>query len=99
MRMELCDSVEFLRSWQAWFLCFNGIQTFLVYLLPKPPLLKNNSDTIKSIAWWGVMRFISFFKNISLKMNTIERLEFELAYNDITDQHSSHYPHFSHLMN
>ena len=34
----------------VWFLCFKGISSFMGYLMPKPSLLTNSSDTIKPIA-------------------------------------------------
>ena len=37
----------------------NGMSTFLCYLMPKPPLWKNSSDTIWPIAE-RIRRFISF---------------------------------------
>ena len=30
----------------VWVLCFNGISTFVGYLMPKPVFKKNSSDTI-----------------------------------------------------
>ena len=40
---------------------------------------------------WDDNEIRTFSKGISLKMNVIERLEFELAYSDVTVLHVSHY--------
>ena len=61
-----------------WFLCFNGISTFVGYLMPKSPFEKNSSGNIYPIA----MGFHSIPKGICPKINVIARLEFELTYYD-----------------
>ena len=58
------------------------------YLMPKPTLHKNNSDTTYS---WDNKRVHTFPKGISPKMNAIAQLEFELAFFEAADQHFSHY--------
>ena len=47
------------------------------YLMPKPSLQKNSSGTIYSHSW-GNKGVHAFPKDISLKLNVIVRLEFEL---------------------
>ena len=60
-----------------------AINHFLGYLTPKPFSQKNSSGTIQPIA--GRIRgFILFPKGISLKVNVIARLEYELVYYDST---------------
>ena len=68
---------------------FNGISTFVGYLMLKPSLKKNRSHVT-----WPTAREIrghSFPKCISLKVNMIVRLEFELAYFEAVVQHFSHW--------
>ena len=52
---------------------FNGISTFVGYLMPKPFFSKNSRGTI-----------YTFPKCICLKVNEIARLQYELAYYDST---------------
>ena len=54
------------------FVLFNGISTFMDYLMPK-----NNSDTILPIAG-RTERVRAFLKGISLKVNVIKWVEFKL---------------------
>ena len=60
---------------------FNGISTFVGYLMPKPFSKKNSSGTILTHSWEdkGVH---TFPKGICPKVNIIARLEYELAYYD-----------------
>ena len=57
---------------------FNGILTFVGYLMPKPSL-QNSSNTIKTIAG-RIRKFLTFPNGITPKVNILVRLEFELAY-------------------
>ena len=70
--------------WQllVWFLLFNGILTFMGYLMLKPFLLKSSSSIIFTYSWadTGVQ---TFPKNTYLKVNMIVRLKFELAYYNV----------------
>ena len=68
-----------------WLLCFNGISTFIGYLMPKLSLKKNSSGTTYPIAWR--IRVDTFPMGINMKVNAIARLEFELASNGVTIQH------------
>ena len=69
---------------------FNGISTFVGYLMPKPFSEKNRSGTTYPIA--GRIRvFISFPKGICPKVNVIAWLEYELAYYDSVSQRVNHY--------
>ena len=61
---------------------FNGVATFKVYLIPKPPLQKNSIGTIQPIAGK---------KSICSKVNVTARLEFELPYNNVTIYLVSYY--------
>ena len=49
---------------------FNGISTFAGYLMPKPSLQKDSSNTIQSIAGGG--EGVHIFPNVSPKINIIE---------------------------
>ena len=49
---------------------FNGISTFVGYLLPNPPLYKNSSSTIQLIAK-GNKEVYTFLKGISSKVKLI----------------------------
>ena len=69
---------------------FNGISTFVDYLIPKLSLWKMNSDANYLIAD-GIRGFHVFPRNITLKVNVITRLEFELVYFKATVQHFSYY--------
>ena len=57
--------------------------------MPKSSLL-NSRCTVSPIAG-GIRSFHTFFDCISLKVNIIARLEFELAYYDVEVRHLSHY--------
>ena len=57
--------------------------TFMGYLMPKLPLSKNDSGTIKPTVW-GVETVHSFLMIIIPKVNVIPRLESELAFYDVT---------------
>ena len=56
------------------FVCFlfNGISTFISYSIPKPPILKDTSDTIEHIAG-GKKRVHSFPMCLSSKVNVIAK--------------------------
>ena len=60
---------------------FNGISTFLGYLMPKLSFSKNSCGTIKPIAG-RIKWFIHFPNGICPKVNVVVQLEFELAYYD-----------------
>ena len=60
------------------FLVFNGISTFVDYLMLKPSL-KSSSDTIQVLAG-GMREFNTFSRGISPKVSVIAWLEFDLAY-------------------
>ena len=69
----------FLYSLPNWFhlvSLFNGISTFVDYLMPKPPLQKNSNGTSRR----EDKEFHTFLKGISSKVNVIARLKFELTY-------------------
>ena len=55
-----------------WFGLFIGISTSMDYLMPTPSLFKNRAGRD--------MRVHAFFKRISLKVNVIPRMWFELTY-------------------
>ena len=58
---------------------FNGISSFVGYLMPKPSFLKNRSGTI-----WEDKGVHTFLKGICPKVNVIAQLEFELSnYNSV----------------
>ena len=65
---------------------FNGMSTFLGYLMPKPSLYKDSCYTINQYLGVGI-----FVKCISPKVNIIAEQEFELGYCDVAVQHISHY--------
>ena len=69
---------------------FNGLSTFVGYLMPKPSFQKDSNNAILTRSWEdkGVH---TFPKGICLKVNVIARLEFELAYNDSALQCFNHY--------
>ena len=69
---------------------FNGIPTFLVYLIPKPSFFKNSSGTIWLIAR-RIRKVHTLRKGICPIMNVIAWLEFELAYHESADQRFNHY--------
>ena len=68
----------------------NGMSTLAGYLMPKLSSAKNWTDTIYLIVGW-INEFIAFTKVISLKINVVARLEFELVYCEPTVQYFSHY--------
>ena len=70
---------------------FNGISAFMGYVMPKPYFYKNSNGTIQPIDCDGDKRVHTFPKNISPNVSVMVRLEFELAYNNVTVQHVSHY--------
>ena len=64
--------------------------------MTKPSLEKNNNDVFKGLL--GDKGGHTFPKDISLKMNVIVQVEFELAYFEVAIQHVDHYTtenHFS----
>ena len=65
---------------------FNWISTFVVYLTPKLSLKKKN-QWYYLIHSWGDKWIYTFLKNISSKVISMVRLEFELASYDIAVQH------------
>ena len=69
---------------------FNGISTFVGYLMPKPFFKKNSSGTYLTHSWEdkGVH---GLHKGICLKVNVITRLEYELAYYDSAVHRFNHY--------
>ena len=66
-----------------WFLSFNGVLTFMGYIIPKRSLLKDS--------WDGNCVFHTFPKGICLKVNIIAQLEIELTYYDVAVQLVIHY--------
>ena len=54
------------------------------YLMPKSSLLKNSYDTIKPIPGVGIKGFHIFLEGISLKVNVIAQLGFELPHFEVT---------------
>ena len=68
---------------------FNGISTFMGYLMPEPSLEKHSSGTNLPIDG-RIKDFHTFRKGISLKVNIITRLEFDLVYYDSAVQHVNH---------
>ena len=58
----------------------------MAYLMPNPFLWKNSRGTIQPKAG-GDKSVHAFQKGISLKVNIIAWLEFELTYHDIAVQH------------
>ena len=69
---------------------FNGISTFVGYLMPNLFSKKNSSGTIQPIA--GKEKGVHTFpKGICPKVNVIARLEYELAYYDSAVHHFNHY--------
>ena len=62
---------------------FNGISTFVGYLMPKTWYYLTHS--------WEDKGIYTFPKGICPKVNVIVRLEFELAYNDSTIHRFNHY--------
>ena len=77
--MVISDAIQ--QVWSCglvWFLCFNGISTFVDYLMPKPSFKKNNSDAIYPITG-RIGGVHTFPKGICPKVNVIAWLEFELA--------------------
>ena len=60
------------------------------YLMPKPSFQKNSSCTIQPLAK-GDKDVHAFLKSISLKVNVIVWLEFELVYYNVAVQHVSHW--------
>ena len=69
---------------------FNGISTFVGYLIPTPSFQKNSSETniTQSSEDKGVP---TFPKSICQKVNVIARLEFELAWYDFAVQRFNHH--------
>ena len=69
---------------------FNGISTFVGYLMPKPFSEKNIRGTFLTHRWEykGVH---TFPKGICPKVNVIARLGFELAYYDSVSHLLNHY--------
>ena len=79
------------RGYEVWFglfSLFNGLTTYMGYLMPKPSLLKNSSGTIYNPSL-GVRGWVhNFSKEISSKLNVIARLEFEHAFYNVAVQHN-----------
>ena len=69
---------------------FNGISTFVDYLMPKPSLWKTAVILFKSLLE-EIRAFIPFSRGISPKVNVIARLAFELVYFEVAEQQLSHY--------
>ena len=63
-----------------WFLCFNGISTFVGYLMPKPFSLKNSCNYLTHS--WEDKGVQAFTKSICPNVNVIARLEDELTHYD-----------------
>ena len=74
----------------VWFLCFNGISTFVGYLMPKQFFEKNRKLYYLTHSWEdkGVHTFPT---GIWPKMDFIARLEFELAFYDFAVHRFHHY--------
>ena len=68
------------------FVSLFGISLFMGYLMSKPTVSKNSGSTIYSIAE-GNQRVHTLPKGMRSKVNVIVRLEFELAYYDVSVQH------------
>ena len=68
------------------FSLFNGISTFVSYLMPSQSLSKNSSGGIQP-GGEGNKRDNFFHKGISPKVKVIVRLAFEIAYYDVAVQH------------
>ena len=62
---------------------FNGISTFVVYLMPNPFSEKNINSISNPSLGRADMGVLILPKNICLKVNVIARLEFDLAYYDV----------------
>ena len=69
----------------------NGILALLEYLMPKPSLQKNSSDTIQPIVGGGGKEVHTFPRGICTKVNLIAQLEFQLVYFKVAAKHFSHY--------
>ena len=65
---------------------FNGISTFVGYLMPNPFSSKNSSGTI-----WEDKGVHTFPKGICPKVNVIARLKYELAYSESVVHPLNHY--------
>ena len=64
------------------FLLFNGISTFLSYLMPNPSLLKNSSGSISSTV--GRDKEVHAFpKGTSSNVNILAWFKFKLVYYDV----------------
>ena len=61
------------------FLGFNGLSTFVDYLMPKQSVDEQYSYNV-TYSYVGVKEAVIFPKAISLKVNIIERLKFVLGY-------------------
>ena len=73
-----------------WFLCLNGISTFVCYSLTKPKTIRGG--TIKVIAERQRNKRIHVFTmNINPKVNVTAWLWFQFAYYDLTVKHFSHF--------
>ena len=68
---------------------FNGMSTFMGYLILKPSLSKNSISIIQLIV--GDKSVLTFLKNICPKVQIIARLLIELAYRDVAVKHVSHH--------
>ena len=66
---------------------FNSISSFLGYFDIKIHTFKRSVVVLFS---WKDVGVHTFDKGIRAKVNVIARLEFELAYNNVTVQHVSH---------
>ena len=71
---------------------FDGISTFVGYLMPTQSLWKNKRETIKPIAEAGGLRGIhTFLKGIRPKVKVMAQREFELTHFEASVQHIIHY--------
>ena len=69
---------------------FNGISTFVGYLMPKAILLEEHLWYYLTRSWEGKV-VKTFHKSICPKVNLIARLEFELAYYESVVHRFNHY--------
>ena len=82
----LWKSCLLLLSWhERFFGFFNGISTFVGYLLP------NTLVVLLDRYLWVDKTVHSFSERINTKGNVLKQLKFELAYYDVTVKHVSHY--------
>ena len=72
------------------FSLFNGISTFVGFLVPKKKKERKSSDIIKSLGR-GIRVFIPFSRVFIQKSTYIARLEFELTYSKVSVERLSYY--------